>query len=155
MNYRRTVFAQLLEFVPFSHFEHLFDVYQSNEGVSAFFGLEAFHLLANAQLTRRSGLRDLVACLNAQRSKLYHFGIYSPMARSTLADAAERQNFGVFEALVQRLIVQLLALYGDENTRFGTDFCISSKPIFPRKSRWINWVLKPCWTKKICHLASN
>lgn len=111
MNHGRTVFAQLLEFVPFSHFEHLVDVYQSNKGVSAFSTWSHFICLANVQLTRRSGLRDLMACLNAQCSKLYHIGIRSPMARSTLADAAERRNFRSFEALVQRLIVQFLALY--------------------------------------------
>jgi hypothetical protein len=36
MNQGKTVFAQLLQFVPFSHFEHLVDVYQANKGVTAF-----------------------------------------------------------------------------------------------------------------------
>lgn len=33
MDQGKTVFAQLLQFVPFSHFEHLVDVYQANNGV--------------------------------------------------------------------------------------------------------------------------
>jgi len=92
MNRGRTVFAQLLEFVPFSHFEHLVDVYQANKGVSTFPAWNHFICLAYAQLTRRSGLRDLIACLNAQRSKLYHIGIRGAVSRSTLADAAERRD---------------------------------------------------------------
>lgn len=75
MNHGRTVFAQLLEFVPFSHFEHLVDVHRANKGMTTFSAWSHFVCLVYAQLTRRSGLRDLVACLNAQRSKLYHIGI--------------------------------------------------------------------------------
>ena len=93
MNRGRTVFAQLLEFVPFSHFEHLVGVHQANKGVSTFPAWNHFVCLAYAQLTRRSGLRDLIACLNAQRSKLCHIGIRSTVSRSTLADTAERRDY--------------------------------------------------------------
>ena len=119
MNRGRTVFAQLLEFVPFCHFEHLVDVYQANKGVSTFPAWSHFICLAYAQLTRRSGLRDLVACLNAQRLRLYHVGIRGTVSRSTLADAAERRDYRLFEALGQRLIVMALALYGDEDIGLG------------------------------------
>lgn len=119
MNRGRTVFAQLLEFVPFGHFEHLVDVYQANKGVTAFPAWSHFICFAYAQLTRRSGLRDLVACLNAQRSKLYHVGIRGTVSRSTLADAAERRDYRLFEALGQRLITIALALYGDEDIGLG------------------------------------
>jgi hypothetical protein len=141
MNHGRTVFAQLLEFVPFSHFEHLVDVYQANKGATTFSAWGHFVCLAYAQLTRRSGLRDLVACLNAQRSKLYHIGIRSTVSRSTLADAAERRDYRLFEALGQRLIVLALALYGDEDIGLGLkgpvfamdsttiDLCLSLLPL--------------------------
>ena len=115
MNHGRTVYAQLLEFVPLSHFEHLVDVYQVNKGVSSFSAWSHFICLAYAQLTRRSGLRDLVACLNAQRTKLYHIGIRGAISRSTLADAAERRDYRLFEAIGQRLIAAALALFGDED----------------------------------------
>lgn len=119
MNHGRTVFAQLPEFVPFSHFEHLVDVYQANKGTTSFSAWSHFICLADAQLTRRSGLRDLVACMNAQRSKLYHIGIRGPVSRSTLADAAERRNYRLFEALGQRQIVIAWARYGDEDIGLG------------------------------------
>ena len=136
MNRGRTVFAQLLEFVPISHFEHLVDVYQANKGVSAFSAWSHFICLAYAQLTRRAGLRDLTACLNAQRSKLYHVGIRGSVSRSTLADAAERRDYRLFEALGQRLITAALALYGDEDIGLGL-----KGPVFAMDSTTIDLCL--------------
>ena len=72
-----------------------------------------------AQLTRREGLRDLVACLNSQRSKLYHIGIRARVSKSTLADANERRDWRLFEALGQRLISIALELYRDEDIGLG------------------------------------
>ncbi len=136
MNQGKTVFAQLLQFVPFSHFEHLVDVYQANKGVTAFSAWSHFICLAYAQLTRRSGLRDLVACLNAQRTKLHHIGLRSTVSRSTLADAAERRDYRLFEALGQRLIVAALALYGDEDLGLGL-----KGPVFAMDSTTIDLCL--------------
>lgn len=136
MNRGRTVFAQLLQLVPFSHFEHLVDVYQANKGVSLFSAWSYFICMTYAQLTRRSGLRDLVACLNAQRSKLYHIGIRGRVSRSTLADAAERRDWRLFEALGQRLIEQALALYGDEDLGLGL-----KGPVFAMDSTTIDLCL--------------
>jgi len=136
MNHGRTVFAQLLEFIPFSHFEHLVDLYQANKGVTSFSAWSHFICLTYAQLTRRSGLRDLAACLNAQRSKLYHIGIRGTVSRSTLADAAERRDYRMFEALGQRLIVTALALYGDEDIGLGL-----KGPVFAMDSTTIDLCL--------------
>ena len=87
MNHGRTVFAQLLDFVPFKHFEYLVEKFSANHAVKSFSAWSHFLCLAYAQLTRRTGLRDLVACLNSQRTKLYHVGIRSRVSRTTLADA--------------------------------------------------------------------
>ena len=119
MNRGKAVFAQLLAQVPFSHFEHLVDVYQANKGVRHFSAWNQFLCLMYAQLTRRSGLRDLVACLNAQRSRLYHIGLRGPVSRSTLADANERRDYRLFEDLGQRLIASALALYEDADLGLG------------------------------------
>jgi hypothetical protein len=119
MNRGKAVFAQLLQQVLFSHFEHLVDVFQADKGVRHFSAWNHFLCLMYAQLTRRSGLRDLVACLNAQRSRLYHIGLRGPVSRSTLADANERRDYRLFEALGQRLMVIALALYQDEDLGLG------------------------------------
>ena len=136
MNQGKTVFAQLLQFFSFSHFEHLVDVYQANKKVTVFSAWSHFICQAYAQFTRRSGLRDLVACLNAQRTKLYHIGLRSTVSRSTLADAAERRDYRLFEALGQRLIVAALALYGDEDLGLGL-----KGPVFAMDSTTIDLCL--------------
>jgi hypothetical protein len=119
MNRGQSVFAQLLGFVPFSHFEHLVDRFASNHGIKHFSAWNHFLCIAYSQLTRREGLRDLVACLNSQRSKLYHIGIRGRISRSTLADASERRDWRVFEALGHRLIAIAVELHQGEDSALG------------------------------------
>jgi len=119
MNRGRTVFAQLLDFVPYSHFEHLVDRYAANHGVRRFPAWSHFLCMMYSQLTRREGLRDLVACLNSQRAKLYHVGIRSRISRSTLAEANERRDWRLFEAFGHRLIAIAVELYRNEDTGLG------------------------------------
>ena len=121
MNKGRTVFAQLLGVVPFGHFEHLVDRYQANRCTREFTAWSHFICMAYAQLTRREGLRDLVACLNSQGSRLYHVGLRQRVARSTLADANERRNSQLFEDLAQRLVAMALELYQDHDIGLGLD----------------------------------
>ena len=136
MNRGKAVFAQLLAQVPFSHFEHLVDVYQANKGIRHFSAWNQFLCLMYAQLTRRSGLRDLVACLNAQRSRLYHIGLRGPVTRSTLADANERRDYRLFEALGQRLIASALTFYEDADLGLGL-----SGPVYALDSTTIDLCL--------------
>ncbi|MDP1940926.1 MAG: IS4 family transposase [Gallionella sp.] len=117
MNRGKTVFAQLLDFVPFNHFEYLTERFAANHGIKHFSAWSQFICMAYAQL--RDGLRDLVACLNSQKSKLYHIGIRSKVSRSALADANERRDWRMFEALGHRLISIALELYRDEDIGLG------------------------------------
>ena len=119
MNTGRTVFAQLLGVVPFSHFEHLVDKYQANRWTRDFTAWSHFICMVYAQFTRREGLRDLIVCLNSQSTKLYHAGLRQRVSRSTLADANERRDSRLFEALGQRLIEIALALYKDHDIGLG------------------------------------
>ena len=119
MNSGRTVFAQLLGFVPFSHFEHLVDKYQANRWTRDFTAWSHFICMAYAQFTRREGLRDLIACLNSQSSKLYHVGLRHRVTRSTLADANERRSCELFESLGQRLIAIATAQHKDQDIGLG------------------------------------
>ena len=119
MNAGKTVFAQFLGFVPFHHFEHLVDKFGSNRWVHSFSAWSHFICMAYAQLTRRRGLRDLVACLNSQHTKLYHTGLRQRVSRSTLAEANELRDARLFEALGQRLISQALDLYRTDAMPLG------------------------------------
>jgi transposase len=119
MNAGKTVFAQFLGFVPFHHFEHLVDKFGSNRWAHSFSAWSHFICMAYAQLTRRRGLRDLVACLNSQHTKLYHAGLRQRVSRSTLAEANELRDARLFEALGQRLITQALDLYRTDPMPLG------------------------------------
>jgi Transposase DDE domain/Domain of unknown function (DUF4372) len=119
MNAGRSVFAQLLAIVPFSHFEHLVDKHRSNHWVRTFSAWNHFICLVYAQLTRRDGLRDLVACLNALSHKLSHSGLRCVVSKSTLADANERRNFALFEGLANRLIKLALNEYREHELPLG------------------------------------
>ena len=137
MNSGRTVFAQMLGFVPFAHFEHLVDKYQSNRWTRDFTAWSHFICMAYAQLTRREGLRDLIACLNSQKSKLYHVGLRHRMTRSTLADANERRSSELFESLAQRLIELAIALHKEHDIGLGL-----KEPLYAMDSTTIDLCLK-------------
>lgn len=137
MNSGRTVFAQLLSFVPFGHFEHLVDKYHANRWTRDFTAWSHFICMAYAQFTRREGLRDLIACLNSQSSKLYHVGLRSRVTRSTLADANERRTCELFESLGQRLIEIATALHKDHDIGLGL-----KEPLYAMDSTTIDLCLK-------------
>jgi hypothetical protein len=137
MNTGRTVFAQLLACIPFSHFEHLVDKYQSNRWTRDFTAWSHFICMAYAQFTRREGLRDLIVCLNSQSAKLYHCGLRQRVSRSTLADANERRDSHLFEALGQRLIEIALALYKGHDIGLGL-----KEPLYAMDSTTIDLCLK-------------
>jgi len=137
MNSGRMVFAQLLGFVPFAHFEHLVDKYQANRWTREFTAWSHFICMAYAQLTRREGLRDLIACLNSQKSKLYHVGLRHRITRSTFADANERRSSELFESLAQRLIELAIALHKDHDIGLGL-----KEPLYAMDSTTIDLCLK-------------
>lgn len=137
MNTGRAVFAQLLAIVPFSHFEYLVEKYKSNRWTRDFTAWSHFICMTYAQLTRREGLRDLIVCLNSQSTKLYHVGLRQRASRSTLADANERRDSLLFEALGQRLIQIAQGLYKDQDIGLGL-----SEPLYAMDSTTIDLCLK-------------
>jgi hypothetical protein len=67
--------------------------------------------MAFAQLTYRESLRDIEACLRSVTGKLYHLGIRSKVARTTLADANESRDWRIFADFAQVLIRIARPLY--------------------------------------------
>jgi hypothetical protein len=119
MHVGKLVFAQLTEHLPLTTFRRCVALYAGEHKVKNFTCLEQFLCLAFAQLTYRESLRDIEACLRAQREKLYHMGIRSRISRSTLADANEVRDWRIYADFAQRLIVMARKLYIDEP--FGVD----------------------------------
>jgi hypothetical protein len=119
MNHGRLVFAQLMQHLPLSTFRRCVSRYQGERKVHSFSCLDQFLCMAFAQLTARESLRDIEACLRAQRSKLYHLGIRSAVARNTLANANAVRDWRIFADFAQSLIGIARPLYVDEP--FGVD----------------------------------
>lgn len=119
MNLGKTLFAQVMDFLPWKTFQRIADRYGTDHRVRTLPSSEHFRVMAFAQLTYRESLRDIETCLAAQASKLYHMGIGQPVARTTLADANERRDWRLYAEFAQRLIARARALYASES--FGIE----------------------------------
>ncbi len=114
MNLGRTVFSQLVDFLPTYQFQICVDRYQGNRYVKDFSCWDQFLCLAFAQLTYRESLRDIEACLRAQQPKLYHMGFRCRISRNTLAHANEHRDWRIYADFAQVLIAAARDLYRDE-----------------------------------------
>ena len=72
MNRGTSVFSQLMQFIPHEEFQKCVARYRGNYKVKTFSCYDQFLCMTFAQLTYRDSLRDLVACLGARSSVLYH-----------------------------------------------------------------------------------
>ncbi len=115
MNTGKTLFAQLMDFLPWSTFDRIVARYEGNRGVRKLSCAAQYQIMAFAQLTYRESLRDIEACLSAQTAKLYHMGLREPVRRSTLADANELRDWRIYAGFAQRLIAQARRLYASES----------------------------------------
>jgi hypothetical protein len=119
MNQGKLVFAQLMQHLPLSTFRRCVTRYRGEFKVQSFSCLNQFLCMTFAQLTYRESLRDIEVCLRAQRSKLYHFGIRSTVARNTLANANAVRDWRIYADFAQSLIAMARPLYAQEP--FGVD----------------------------------
>jgi hypothetical protein len=146
MNLGKTLFAQLMEFVPWTSFARIVARYGGDSRVRSLSCTEQFRAMAFAQLTYRESLRDIETCLLANQTKLYGMGFRSPIKRSTLADANEGRDWRIWEDLAALLIRRARKLYCNDslgidlsNTVYALDattidLCLSLFPWAPFRS---------------------
>ena len=115
----KTLFAQLMDFLPWTSFERIVQRYRGDHRARALTCAEQFRAMAFAQLTYRESLRDIETCLSAQGKKLYHMGFREPVRRSTLADANEARDWRIYAEFAQRLISRARKLYAHDS--FGVE----------------------------------
>lgn len=115
MNRGKTVFAQIMDFLPLKKFRQCVNRYNGNHRIRSFSCLDQFLCMAFAQLTFRESLRDIECCLRALKEKLYHVGIRGKISRSTLADANEKRDWRIYADFAQLLILEARALYSNED----------------------------------------
>ena len=119
MNTGRTVFSQIMDFLPLRDLRKCVKRYHGNYKVQKFSCIDQFLCMAFAQLTYRESLRDIEACLRAMQSKLYHMGIRGRVSKSTLADANENRDWRIYADFAQVLIHIARSLYAKEE--FGIE----------------------------------
>jgi hypothetical protein len=115
MNVGKTLFAQVMEFVPWKTFGRIIDRHKGDAGVRTLDCADLFRVMAFAQLTWRESLRDIEVCLTSNQAKLFHMGLKAPPARSTLSDALNQRDWRIYHALAQRLIVRARGLYAQDS----------------------------------------
>jgi hypothetical protein len=100
--------SQILTYMPKYQFDKIIEKFKGNYKAQEFSCWEQYVCMVFAQLTYRESLRDIESCLEAFGSKLYHCGIKSKVAKSTLAYWNEKQN-GIF---IVNMLSILLAMHG-------------------------------------------
>jgi Domain of unknown function (DUF4372)/Transposase DDE domain len=114
MNTGKTIFTQLMEFIPRYEFNKCVKRYKGYYKVHSFTCWEQFLCMSFAQLTYRESLRDIEACLRSTFRKLYHTGIQSKVSKSTLARANENRDWRIYRDLGYSLIQRANQLYSDD-----------------------------------------
>jgi hypothetical protein len=121
MNEGRTVFSQLISFLPDREFRRSVERYGGDARLRGLSCWEQYLAMAFAQLTYRESLRDIEACLRALGPKRYHLGFRRSIARSTLADANETHDWRIFADFAQHLIGIARPLYAGDSLGVDLD----------------------------------
>lgn len=119
MNSGKSIFAQLMDFLPSKAFRRCVKRYKGDYKLKTFSCWDQFLCMAFAQLTYRESLRDIEACLRAQQTKLYHLGIRGQVSRNTLAHANSVRDWRIYADFAQVLITRARVLYADDS--FGVE----------------------------------
>ena len=115
MNAGKTLFAQVMEFMPWTSFSRIVARYGGDAGVRRMNCAEQFRIMAFAQLTTRESLRDIEVTLSANANKLYAMGLRHSVHRSTLAEANESRDWRIWSDVAALLIRRARKLYRDED----------------------------------------
>ena len=114
MNTGKTIFAQVMEFLPMYEFHKCVERYHGERKILSFSCLDQYLSMSFAQLTFRESLRDLHSCLASMTARLYHMGFRGKISRSTLADANENRDWRIYADFAMILIHRARELYINE-----------------------------------------
>ena len=140
MNNGKYIFSQIFEFLPKYEFDKCVARYKGNFKNKGFTCRNQFLTLSFGQLTNRESLRDIVNCLAAHQSKLYHLGIKFAVKRSTLSEANETRSWRIYADFAQVLLAQARQLYLDDG--FGLDI---PNPVYALDATTIDLCLNVFW----------
>lgn len=114
MHQGKYVFSQIMDEVVRYQFNQCVKRYRGNYWIKRFSCWEQFLSLAFGQLSFRESLRDIVVCLRAHYSKLYHVGFRAPVMLPTLAKANEKRDWRIYRDYATTLIREARAWYAQD-----------------------------------------
>jgi len=114
MNSERTIFSQIIDFIPMYEFRKCVSRYKGNYKIKSFSCWDQFLCMAFAQLTYRESLRDIEACMRASQHKLYHMGIRGTVSRNTLAHSNQVRDWRIYADFAHILIEHARQLYKND-----------------------------------------
>lgn len=144
MNKGKYVLTQLIELIHPEEFRRCVDWYQGNYRVRSFTCWHQFICMCFGQLTHRSSLREVILCLEAHQSKLYHLGISRGVSRSTLAEANENRDWRIYHDFAQ-VLIKRARLYNPSLVLEGLEF---NNPVYALDSTTIDLCLNVFWWAK-------
>ena len=133
MNKGTYVFSQIMGLISHKRFQLIVNQYFGDYKVRDFTCWKQFLCMAFGQITHCESLSDTMLCLKTNAGKLYHLGIGSTVAISTIARANETRSYKIYETLARQLISEAKDLYlNDEQTDVwlhGSVFAIDATTI--------------------------
>src|SRR6201982_458780 len=121
MQVGRSLFSQVMDFIPWTSFDRLGEKYDCDKNTTRLRCSAHISAMAFAQMTFRESLRDIVASLNAHPSKLYGMGFRNPVAKSTLADSNDMRDWRMWHDLAVILIRRARKLHAYDNIGLDLD----------------------------------
>jgi hypothetical protein len=137
MPHINSVFSELLKHLPRHQFEKAVFARGGDRYTKRFTAWNQLTTLLYAQISRKDSLREIETGLATHGERLYHLGLTS-VRRSTLADANNRRDSGMFEALFYSLLDRCRDLTPKHRFKFKNplqsidattiDLCLASFP---------------------------
>jgi len=98
-----SIFSELLKLLPRHQFEKAVCAHGGDRYTKRFTAWNQFTTLLYAQISQKESLREIKTGLAVHGERLYHLGLKS-VHRSTLADANNRRDSGIFGALFYAIL---------------------------------------------------
>jgi Domain of unknown function (DUF4372) len=95
------VFSQIVSIISKRDFNRSVEKYQGNYRAKDLKCWQHFLYMMFGQLTFREGTRDIISCLEAHKSKVYHLGLKKIVAATTLSRANENRDWRIWADFAQ------------------------------------------------------
>lgn len=141
----RTIFNELLDFIPWKKFEALIGQHRFDRYKKSFSWYNLLLVLMYAQITGKDSLRDIETSLSVHKNLHYHLWIKS-IKRTTIAYNNKTCPHEIFENVFYELLKQVQWLYQNKKFNFyslDSTTISTSLNLIPRaKHRTTKWAIK-------------